>query len=486
MSPAGQAALVVTGRIATLAGDDGPGWVGALAIADGRVLAAGTPDAIDGLAGPRTRRLRLDPDEVAIPGLTDAHLHLVEASLARTRVQLEDVTSIDRLVARVAAAAVGSSTDAASGGDAGIDAGMDAWIEGSGWDPDRLGRWPTAGDLERAAPGRRIALWAHDHHALLVSRRAFADAGIDGSRGDPAGGVIRRDPEGEPTGLLHETAARLVADRVPPASAPLIAAALRSQVAELVALGVVAVHDPGGLSAQDGLGAADRRLPRPCRGRRARDPGSRLRPPRAARGRGLGGAAQRSADRPRSARPAPAGVAQDVRRRLARIPDGRPARAARDGRRGAAATERRPRRVAGPAGWPAGAGVTSGRPRDRDPGPRDRGRGGARRPGRAGADGRPDAPDAAGRARPAGGPRGRAAVRRARDRRLDAADPYPLRRGQGPPPVGCACRRTRLSAGRDRADRRRGRVRHRRPGGAGRPLAGPGLRGHPGGAVMAR
>ena len=47
--------------------------------------------------------------------------------------------------------------------------------EGHGWDSDRWGRWPTAADLERVAPGRRCALWAHDHHALLASRRRPGD-----------------------------------------------------------------------------------------------------------------------------------------------------------------------------------------------------------------------------------------------------------------------------------------------------------------------
>jgi hypothetical protein len=234
-----RADLLVTGRIATLAGDAGPGWVQAIAIHAGRVLAAGTTAEVEAVTGPATRRLAIGPGDVVLPGLTDAHLHLTEAALARTRVQLEGAEGIDELVARVRAAAVGAQGD--------------AWIEGAGWDPDLLGRWPTADDLERAAPGWRVLLWAHDHHALLVSRRGLEAAGIDDRRTDPPGGVIRRGDDGHATGVLHETAARLVADLVPPPSGERIAAALRPLVRELVALGVVAAHDPGGLSNQDGL-----------------------------------------------------------------------------------------------------------------------------------------------------------------------------------------------------------------------------------------
>lgn len=234
------ASLVVTGRIATLAGADGPGWVEAIAIAGGRIVAAGSRADMEALTGPGTRRLDLAPGEVAVPGLTDAHLHLAEAALARRRVNLDDARSVATIVERVRAAA---EADPRPG----------AWIEGAGWDADILGRWPTSDDLELAAPGRRVALWAHDHHALLVSLRALRESGIDDDRGDPDGGVIRRDATGRATGVLHESAARLVAERIPAPDAAVIADALRPLVRELVGLGVVATHDPGGLAPQVGL-----------------------------------------------------------------------------------------------------------------------------------------------------------------------------------------------------------------------------------------
>jgi predicted amidohydrolase YtcJ len=234
-----RASLVIRGRIATLAGADGPAWADAIAIAGGRVVAAGSMDDAVAAVPAGVRLLRLGPDEVAVPGLTDSHLHLVEAAQARSRVQLEDADSVDALVGRVRAAA--DRMDAA------------AWIEGAGWDADRLGRWPTADDLERAAPGRRIALWAHDHHALLASRAALEAAAVGEATPDPAGGVIRRDDRGRPTGVLHEVAARLVAGRIPAPTVDRLRDAMRPLIAELVALGVTAVHDPGGLSEQHGL-----------------------------------------------------------------------------------------------------------------------------------------------------------------------------------------------------------------------------------------
>ena len=234
--------LVVLGRIATLAGEEGPGWVEGLAVRDGRVAGAGSRADVEALAGPGTRRLELAPGEAAIPGLTDAHLHLASAAMARRAVDLAGTVSVEDLAARVRAFA--QSHPGA------------AWIEGGGWDADALGRWPTADDLERAAPGRRVAVWAHDHHALLASWRALAEAGIDDARSDPDGGFIRRDEAARATGVLHEVAASLVGRLVSPADAAATADAIDALASDLVGLGVVAVHDPGGLAPAAGLAGA--------------------------------------------------------------------------------------------------------------------------------------------------------------------------------------------------------------------------------------
>ncbi len=202
-----------------------------IAIRRGRVIAAGDLDELEPLVGPQTRRIRLEPGEVALPGLTDSHLHLGNAALALTEVQLADAATLEdglRTIARAHAA---------------LDA--DAWLTGHGWANDRWGGWPTAADLERAAPGRRVALWAHDHHAQWVSYAALLAAGIGPSSPDPAGGAIRRDAHGLPIGVLHESATVLVTSRIPLPTVAEYQAVLPGFIADLVGLGVVAVHDPG-------------------------------------------------------------------------------------------------------------------------------------------------------------------------------------------------------------------------------------------------
>ncbi|HEY3164683.1 MAG TPA: amidohydrolase [Candidatus Limnocylindrales bacterium] len=235
--------LVSGGRIATLAGDRGFGWVEAVGITDGRVAFAGSAIDLETRADPHTLRVEMDPDEVAIPGLTDAHLHLAEGGLSLDRIDLTSSPSMEDGLDRIGAAHAAL-------------ADPDAWLEGHGWHNDRWGVWPTAADLGRVAPGRAVALWAHDHHALWVSPRSLRIAGIDAARADPEGGIIRRDEAGEPTGILHETAARIVTDHVPPASAEAYETSIVRLSRDLIRLGIVAVHDPGALSLQEGLGRA--------------------------------------------------------------------------------------------------------------------------------------------------------------------------------------------------------------------------------------
>jgi predicted amidohydrolase YtcJ len=232
---------LVSGRIATFAGDAGYGWVEAIGIREGKVAFAGSAVELETRADPHTRRVDLEPGEIAIPALTDAHLHLAGAALAAEQVDLATAPTIDEGLARIKAMASRLPAD--------------AWILGGGWDQRRWGRWPTAVELERVAPGRRVAVRSFDHHALWASRAALAVGGIDDDTADPAGGIIQRDDTGTVTGVLLENATSLVIDRVPPPDAETARRALRSFGRELLALGVAGAHDPGSL-APDATGRA--------------------------------------------------------------------------------------------------------------------------------------------------------------------------------------------------------------------------------------
>ncbi len=225
--------LLITGRIATLDGDEGFGWTEAIAVKSGRVVAAGRPSDLASLAGAHTHRLELSPDDVALPGLTDAHLHLADAALAAGRVDLSSAgTPVDAL--EILANAERRLGDSRA-----------AWLLGQGWNAASWGTWPLASDLDRVTGARPALLWSHDHHAVWVNSAALSEAGITSESTDPDGGLIRRLSDGSPAGTLHEEAVRLVADRVPPALSDELDAAIAAYGRELVELGIVAVHDPG-------------------------------------------------------------------------------------------------------------------------------------------------------------------------------------------------------------------------------------------------
>lgn len=232
------AELIILGRIATLAGESGFGWAEGLAIEADRVVAVGSASQLEGLRGPGTRTWSLGKRRVVIPGLTDAHLHLAAAALAESELDLSDAPdrpAIERSISEVHDRMI------AEGDGAG-------WLLGHGWSRDRLGDWPTAADLDRLAPGRPCALWSHDHHGRWASSAALAAAGIGVDTSDPEGGLIRRDEDARPTGMLHEHAAKLLAPAIPEVSLAVREQALQVYAARLAALGVVAAHDPGELA----------------------------------------------------------------------------------------------------------------------------------------------------------------------------------------------------------------------------------------------
>jgi len=220
---------LVVGRVATLAGERGFGWVEAIGIAGGQVTAAGRRHDVAPLAGTSTRRLTLADDEVALPALTDAHIHLVEAARAVNQVDLSAAATLEEGLEIVALAHWRMEPT--------------AWLEGTGWDVVRWGRWPTAADLDRVAPGRAAFLWSHELHQVWVSSAAMAVAGIDAGTPDPPDGQIRRDDAGAPIGLLHEGASKLVTRHAPEPTREWLETAIEAYCRSLLAYGIVAAHD---------------------------------------------------------------------------------------------------------------------------------------------------------------------------------------------------------------------------------------------------
>jgi predicted amidohydrolase YtcJ len=193
--------LVLTGgRIFTA--DPARTWAQSLAVRDGRVVAVGGDRDVQPLAGPRTRVIELRGRTVT-PGFGDAHVHPPMAGLARISCELHGKRGLDQYLATVAAYAAANPDR--------------EWITGGGWSlADFPGGLPRREDLDRVCPDRPVFLPNRDGHDAWVNTAALDRAGITAATADPDDGRIARDPDGTPSGTLHEGAMTLVERLVPP------------------------------------------------------------------------------------------------------------------------------------------------------------------------------------------------------------------------------------------------------------------------------
>jgi predicted amidohydrolase YtcJ len=139
-----------------------------------------------------------------LPGMIDAHLHTIELGETILTLDLSDTHSLAEAQAKVAAYA---------------NAHPDApWVIGRGWNQElwKLGRFPTAADLDTIVPDRPVWLERVDGHASWANTRALQAAGVTAATPDPAGGRIERIAGSrEPAGVLVDNAMDLVDGEVP-------------------------------------------------------------------------------------------------------------------------------------------------------------------------------------------------------------------------------------------------------------------------------
>src|SRR5881409_888409 len=105
------------------------------------------------------------------------------------------------------------------------------------------GGTPTKELLDAVVPDRPVFLPNRDHHGAWVNSRALELCGITRERPDPPHGRFERDPDGHPTGTLHEGAMEVVAERVPPTSPSAYYAGLLDAQTYLHSVGVTGWQD---------------------------------------------------------------------------------------------------------------------------------------------------------------------------------------------------------------------------------------------------
>lgn len=218
----------------------------AVAVVDHRIAAVGSDAEIRLWAGADTQVIELDGRLLA-PGLIEGHGHFLSFGRAQQIIDLNDIENWQQAVGRVAVA-----VDAAESGE---------WVFGRGWHQEKWDRLPADAvdgvplnqTLSRISPNNPVLLGHASGHAAFANDAALAAAGITDATVNPEGGTIVRDSAGRATGLLRETAQRLVAKAAadyqsqrPPGEQR---AELREQVLlageQALAHGITSFHDAG-------------------------------------------------------------------------------------------------------------------------------------------------------------------------------------------------------------------------------------------------
>ncbi len=193
------------GKVATV--DPALGNAEAIAVNGYQVTAVGSNDEISAYIGPQTEVIELN-GRFAMPGFIEGHGHYMGLGRSKQILDLRSVRNWGEIVTMVAGA-----VDKAQSGE---------WIFGRGWHQDK---WDSVPDdavdgvprndsLNAVSPDNPVRLGHASGHAGFFNEAALQAAGIDDDTPDPAGGTIVRTPDGRATGLMRETAQRLLSEAI--------------------------------------------------------------------------------------------------------------------------------------------------------------------------------------------------------------------------------------------------------------------------------
>ncbi|PSJ36941.1 amidohydrolase [Allosphingosinicella deserti] len=182
---------------------------------------------------PDRTRFRFDgKGKTLIPGLIDAHGHVMGLGFNALQLDLSETNSLQEAQAKIAAYAAANPSP--------------RWIVGRGWNQEKwgLGRFPTAADLDAIVPNRPIWLERIDGHAGWANSLAMKEAGVTAKTAAPAGGKIEKTGT-QPNGIFVDAATGLI-DRIVPSPVPLVRDRAFQKAQELMlSNGLTAAADMG-------------------------------------------------------------------------------------------------------------------------------------------------------------------------------------------------------------------------------------------------
>ena len=201
----------------------------AVAVLGDRIVAVGSNSEVDAWRGPSTR-VADGGGKRLLPGFNDSHVHFLDGGMQLDQVELNDATGTQEFVRRIAERAAKTAKG--------------EWILGGDWDETKWtpAQLPTHELIDGVTAQVPVAVNRYDGHMILANALALKLAGITAQTPDPAGGVIVRDPQGNPTGCLKDAAQDLLFKVVPPPTHAQRRHAMERALAYAASLGVTSVQ----------------------------------------------------------------------------------------------------------------------------------------------------------------------------------------------------------------------------------------------------
>jgi hypothetical protein len=228
--------LILNAAVRTM--DDARPQAEAVAIQGNRILAVGSTVELRPLVGAKTRVIDAGGKSV-LPGFNDAHVHWLMGGFSITNVDLRDANSPQEFSQRIA--------------DFAKNLPKGRWILEGNWDHEKWPGTPLPRKqmIDTITPDNPVFVSRLDGHMALANSLALKLAGVTKDTKDVPGGLIVRDANGEPTGVLKDAAMGLVERVVPPRSRDEKLAAARAATEHAASVGVTSVQD---MSAGDDVG----------------------------------------------------------------------------------------------------------------------------------------------------------------------------------------------------------------------------------------
>jgi predicted amidohydrolase YtcJ len=206
-----------------------PPEAAALAVIGDRIVEVGDARSIDRWRGLDTRVIDAGGRRV-VPGFNDAHVHLVDGGAQLDNVDLKDASTPAEFARRIAERARAKPGE---------------WVLGGDWDDQRWtpAQLPTRALVDDGTNGTPVFVSRYDGHMALANSAALGRAGVTEKTPDPPGGLLVRDAQGMPTGVLKDAAMDLVTRVIPARTSAQRIHAITRALEHAAALGVTSLQD---------------------------------------------------------------------------------------------------------------------------------------------------------------------------------------------------------------------------------------------------